>query len=440
MMERVPPQNLEIESLYLGSVLLSKDALLDTIEILKPEYFYSISNKEIFSSIISLFSEGSPVDILTLKSHLKKRKLLEKVGGEVYLSSFVENIPVSTSSIYYANIIKELYIRRELVKIGGDIAEFSFNENMPITDVINESEKKLFGITESNLKSDFIVLKSLLSESFKRAEEIESGKEKLRGLVSGFIDLDNILGGFQESNLIIIAARPSVGKTSFLLDVARFISVKSKKKVAMFSLEMSSSELTDRLISSQVGINLWDYRMGRIDSSKLENVADAMGMLSEADLFIDDTPGQSIMEMRTKARRLDIEVGLDLIIVDYLQLIVGSNSENRVQEVSEISRFLKNLSRELKVPVIAASQLSRAVETRTSRIPQLSDLRESGAIEQDADVVLFLHREELYDKETERKGIADVIVSKHRNGPIGNVELKFIKEQASFVNLSKAKI
>lgn len=438
-MEKVPPNNLEIESLYLGSVLLSKDSLLDTIEILKPEYFYSPANKEIFSSIITLFSEGSPVDVLTLKSHLKKRKLLDKVGGEIYLSSFMEMVPVSTSSLYYANIIKELYMRREFIKIGGDIAELSFNEGIPIIDVINESEKKLFNVTESNLKSDFIILKSLLSESFKRAEEIEKGKEKLRGLVSGFLDLDNILGGFQESNLIIVAARPSVGKTSFLLDISRFISVKSKKKVAMFSLEMSSSELTDRLISSQVGINLWDYRMGRINSEKLESVADAMGMLSEADLFIDDTPGQSIMEMRTKARRLDIEVGLDLIIVDYLQLIVGSNSENRVQEVSEISRFLKNLSRELKVPVIAASQLSRAVESRTSRIPQLSDLRESGAIEQDADVVVFLHREELYDKDSSRKGIADIIISKHRNGPIGNIELKFVKEQAKFVNLTKAK-
>ena len=438
-MERIPPQNLEIESLYLGSILLSKDALLDTIEILKPEYFYSSANKEIFSSIITLFSEGSPVDILTLKSQLKKRKLLEKVGGEVYLSSFLESVPVSTSAVYYANIIKESYIRRELIKVGGDIAELSFNESMSISDVINESEKKLFNITESNIKSDFIVLKSLLSESFKRAEEIEQGKEKLRGFVSGFIDLDNILGGFQESNLIIIAARPSVGKTSFLLDISRFISVKSKKKVAIFSLEMSSSELTDRLISSQVGINLWDYRMGRIDSSKLESVAEAMGMLSEADLFIDDTPGQSIMEMRTKARRLDIEVGLDLIIVDYLQLIVGASTDNRVQEVSEISRFLKNLSRELKVPVIAASQLSRAVESRTSKIPQLSDLRESGAIEQDADVVVFLHREELYNKDSDKKGIADVIVSKHRNGPTGSIELKFIKEQAKFVNLTKTK-
>ncbi len=437
-MDKVLPQNNDAEKLCINAILMSRDALLDLIEILKPEYFYFNSNREIYNSIISLFQEGSPVDIMSLKTHLSQRKMLDKIGGEIYLADLVENNTGALSALYYANIIKDLYIRRELIKTGGDIVDLSFNENIKIAEVINESEKKLFNVSSSNIKSDFVHLKELLSESYKRAEEIEKSKDKLRGIVSGFKDLDNILGGFQESNLIIVAARPSVGKTSFLLDIARNASLKNKKNVAMFSLEMSNSELTDRLISSQVGMNLWDYRMGHLDSSKLENLADVMGKLSEANLYIDDTPGQTIMEMSTKARRLDIENKIDLIIVDYLQLIAGTNRENRVQEVSEISRFLKNIARELKVPVIAASQLSRAVETRTSRRPQLSDLRESGAIEQDADVVVFLHREEIYDPDTvDKKGIADVIVAKHRNGPIGDVEVKFIKEQARFANLSK---
>ena len=436
-MDKRLPQNLEAEKLCLNAILMSKDSLLDLVEFLKPEYFYFDSNREIYNAIVSLFQEGSPVDIMSVKTYLSKKKLLSKIGGEVYLAELVENTAGALSAVYYGNLVKELYIRRELIKTGADIVDLSFDENKNISDVINESEKKLFGVSASNISTDFIHLKELLSESYKRAEEIEKSKDKLRGIVSGFVDLDNILGGFQESNLIIVAARPSVGKTSFLLDIARNASLRGNKNVAMFSLEMSNSELTDRLISSQVEMNLWDYRMGHLDSSKLENLADVMGRLSEANLYIDDTPGQSIMEMSTKARRLDIDKNIDLIIVDYLQLIAGTNKENRVQEVSEISRFLKNMARELKVPVIAASQLSRAVENRTSKIPQLSDLRESGAIEQDADVVIFLHREELYDPDTDRKGIADVIVSKHRNGPVGEVEIKFIKEQAKFANLSK---
>jgi replicative DNA helicase len=437
-MNKVLPNNLDAEKLCINAILMSRDSLLDLVEVLKPEYFYFNSNKEIFNSIIILFQEGSPVDVMSIKTNLNKRKLLSKIGGEEYLAELVENSIGSLSGVYYGNIVKELYIRRELIKAGGDIVDLSFDENTKISDVINESEKKLFGVSSSNIKSDFVHLKELLSESYKRAEEIEKSKDKLRGILSGFIDLDNILGGFQESNLIIVAARPSVGKTSFLLDIARNASLKAGKNVAMFSLEMSNSEITDRLISSQVGMNLWDYRMGHFDSSKLENLADVMGRLSEANLYIDDTPGQNIMEMNTKARRLDLENKIDLIIVDYLQLISGTNKENRVQEVSEISRFLKNMARELKVPVIAASQLSRAVENRTSKIPQLSDLRESGAIEQDADVVVFLHREEIYDPDnSEKKGIADVIVSKHRNGPIGSTEIRFIKEQAKFANLSK---
>ncbi len=438
-MERIPPQNIEAEVLTLGAILINKESLLDVIEFLRPEHFYSNANKEIYTSVLDLFQEGLPIDLLTLKSNLKKRKMLEKVGGDVYLAGLMENTSLSSSAVHYAQIVKDLYIRRELIKTGSDIVDLSFREDVKIQDVINESEKHLFNVSSSNIKSDFVPVKDLLSESYRKAEEIEESRDKLRGIVSGFIDLDNILGGFQESNLIIVAARPSVGKTSFLLDIARDAALSSKKNIAMFSLEMSSGELTDRLISSQVGINLWDYRMGHIDSSKLEKLADSMGRLSEANLFIDDTPGQTILEMRTKARRLNIETKIDMIIVDYLQLAVGVNTENRVQEVSEISRFLKNLARELKVPVIAASQLSRAVETRTSRRPQLSDLRESGAIEQDADVVIFLDREELYDFDTERKGIADVIIAKHRNGPTGQVELKFVKEQAQFVNLSKRK-
>lgn len=438
-MDRIPPQNIDAEKSVIGAILLDKNAIIDVAQFLKPEQFYSKIHEMIFESMLDLFAKGEPLDILTVSNWLKKKKRLDKIGGAVYLTELAESVPTSSNAEYYGMIVKEAHIRRSLISTAGQISELGFNEDIEIREVIDECEKKLFQVSNDGKKSDFVHIKELLKEAYERAEELDKKKNELRGVPTGFKALDGVLGGLQESNLIIIAARPSVGKSALALDIARHAALKEKRAVGIFSLEMSNVELTDRLIASQVGMNLWDYRNGNLKNDEVfERLGDVMGQLFEIDLYLDDTPGQTIMEIRTKARRLSMEKKLDLVIIDYLQLIAsGKKIENRVQEVGEISRALKNLARELKVPVIALSQLSRAVESRSSRIPQLSDLRESGSIEQDADVVMFIHREEQYNNETERKGVADIIIAKHRNGPIGQIELAFVKEQAKFADLAK---
>jgi len=434
---KLPPQNLDAEKSVLGSILIDSDAIVKVLDILKPEYFYERRNQIIFENFVKLFEKNKPIDVLTIIDLLKKQKQLRNVGGASYISELVSLLPTSANIIGYANIIKETSIRRRIIHLGAKFSEMGFDESLEIDRLMDEAEQKLFEITEASVERDFIHVSKLLEETYERAENLNSNPDKLRGIPSGFSALDNILGGFQNSDLIILAARPSVGKTGLALDFARYASTIEKKKVGFFSLEMSNLQLMDRLLSMQVGVGLWDLRMGKLSDESFSKLADAMGILSESSLYIDDTPGINILEMRTKARRLKAEKGLDMLVVDYLQLVEGHNKESRVQEVSEISRFLKNLAKELDIPVLALSQLSRAIEQRTDRNPQLSDLRESGSIEQDADIVIFINREELYNPDTERKGIADLVIAKHRNGPTGKVELYFVKEQARFRPLDK---
>ncbi len=435
---KLPPQNLEAEQSVLGSILIDEEAIYKVAEALLPEHFYKKAHQKIFAAVLELLSKQSPVDVLTLSSLLQKKKELSKVGGTEYLSELVANVPTSAHVEEYSKIIREAAVRRKLITLAAHMDELAYKEEEELLDVLDETEKTLLGITEQNVDRDFIHVSKLLEESYARAEELNKDPGKLRGIPTGFGFLDNILGGFQKSDLVILAARPSVGKTAFQLDIARHATVVEGKSVGIFSLEMSNTQLMDRLLSMQVGVGLWDLRMGRISDDAFSRLADAMGVLSEANLYIDDTPGIGIMEMRTKARRLMVEKGLDMIIVDYLQLMVGRRQESRVQEVSEVSRFLKSMARELDIPVIALSQLSRSVEQRGGDgVPQLSDLRDSGSIEQDADVVLFLSKIE--GDEDHSSDNRMLTVSKHRNGPTGAVELFFLKEQARFRELDKAR-
>ena len=440
MADRIQPQNLEAEKSVLGAILLDKNAIIEVAQFLTADHFYSPIHGFIYDAMVELFAKGEPVDILTVADCLKKKKRLEKIGGAVYLTELAESVPTSSNAEYYGMIVKDAHIRRSLISVAGEITELGFTETMEIPIVLDEAEKKLFEIASDGKKTDFVRIDTILKESYEKAGEVKNN-DKIRGIPTGFRAIDSILGGLQESNLIIIAARPSVGKSALALDIARHAALNKGKSVGIFSLEMSNVELTDRLVASQVGMNLWDYRMGNNIEKYAEQLGDVMGQLSEIDLYLDDTPGQTIMEIRTKARRLSMERSLDLIIIDYLQLIAsGRQIDNRVQEVGEISKALKNLARELKVPVVALSQLSRAVETRTNKLPQLSDLRESGSIEQDSDVVMFLSRPQKDDPEYKdlRVETANIIIAKHRNGPTGNAELAFVRAQAKYTDIEKA--
>ncbi|MBU0975617.1 MAG: replicative DNA helicase [Patescibacteria group bacterium] len=434
---KLPPQNVEAERAVIGALLLDEEAVVKVMDFLKSNHFYDPKHEIIFEAILELFERRKSIDVLTLTNVLKKKKLLKKIGGVAYLSDIVNSVPSATHIEEYGHIVKEKSVRRELISAAAYLNEMAFDEAEDLDKLLDGAEQKLFQVTEDSVDKDFIHVSKLLERAYERAEQADKFKDKIQGIKSGFQQLDAILGGFQPSDLIILAARPSVGKTALALDMARHIATKEKKNIGFFSLEMSNMQLMDRILSMQVNVGLWDLRMGKLRDEDFERLADAMGVLSESGLFIDDTPGLHIMEMRTKARRLTMEHKVDMIVVDYLQLMQGRSRDNRVQEVSEISMFLKNLARELNIPVLALSQLSRAVESRTTRIPQLSDLRESGSIEQDADVVVFIHREEQYNPETERKGVADLIIAKHRNGPTGQVELYFVKEQARFRELEK---
>ncbi|KKR06308.1 MAG: Replicative DNA helicase [candidate division WS6 bacterium GW2011_GWF2_39_15] len=436
MAYKLPPQNAEAEQSVLGAMLLDKEAVINVAGWLLAEHFYEERHSIIYSNILELFEEGEPIDIVTLSNKLKGKKQLSKIGGRAYLTDLANLVPTSAHAEEYGEIVKENAVRRGLISSASEITELSFDESMPLKDVVDQSEKLLFDVAQTGVKTNFVHIKDLLKDAYERAERAER-EETYLGISSGFRDMDNVIGGFQKSDLIILAARPSVGKTAFALDMARNAGVTQKKKVLIFSLEMSNTQILDRLLGMQAEVSFWDTRTGKLNDEMFERLAIAMGELAETQILIDDTPGQHINELRTKARRVALERGIDIIIVDYLQLVHGSSREGRTQEVGEISQGLKNMARELDVPVIALSQLSRAVESRTSRRPQLSDLRESGSIEQDADLVIFIDREETYNPDSEKKGIADVIVAKHRNGPTGDVELAFVKNIASFKNLYK---
>ncbi len=426
---KLPPQNLEAEKSVLGAILLDGEAFFKIAENLSPQDFYDKTNGLIYASCMELFSKQKALDVLTLSSILKKKKKLNDVGGVKFLSELVASVPTSAHIEEYARLIKDASVRRRIITLSSNLEKMSYQEDKELVELLDEAEKSLVQISETSNKSDFVHISTLLEEAYERAEELNKNPGSIKGVPTGFHFLDNLLGGMQKSDLIILAARPSVGKTAFQLDISRHAAVNAKKTVAIFSLEMSNAQLMDRILSMQVGVGLWDLRTGRIKDEFFPKISDAMGVLSETSLYIDDTPGISIMELRSKARKLKLEKGLDMIVVDYLQLIVGTNKESRVQEVSEITRFLKGIARELNVPVLALSQLSRAVEQRSDGNPMLSDLRDSGSIEQDADVVIFLSR---VGGDGENSDNRTLTVAKHRNGPTGTVELFFVKDQARF--------
>lgn len=432
---KVPPHSDEAERSVLGSILMDRDAIVQVSEILLPEYFYAEKHGMIFDAMLTLYEERSPIDLVTLPQKLKEKKLLDKIGGVGYISSLVDGVPSSANVRHYGEIIQEYATRRKLIADASVLIEKSFDEGMEVKDLLDNAEQKVFSLSQSNLKQGFIPLRSVLSESFDRLDELSKKSGSLRGVATGFGDLDNCLAGMQDSNLLILAARPGMGKTAFSLNIVQYAAAVSKVPVGYFSLEMSKEELVDRMLVAQADIDAWRLKTGKLSQDDFGKLSEAMGVLAEAPLYIDDTPGMSILEMRTKARRLKAEHDLGLVVVDYLQLVKGRTMDNRVQEVAEISQGLKNLARELKVPVLALSQLSRAIEHRGSgSAPQLADLRESGSIEQDADVVMFLYREDPEDIESVKLNIA-----KHRNGALRTIDLRFRGDRVRFYGVDKAR-
>lgn len=440
---RVPPHNLEAETSVLGSLMLDKDAIIKIADLVKVGDFYKDDHNLIYEVMLTLYEEREPIDVLSLANKLEEKGKLEKVGGSNYLAGLVNSVPSATNVVHYAKVVQKKSMLRRLISAASDIVELGYDESEDVQKLLDQAEQKIFSVSQKYIKQDFIPIKSILEVAFNRIDELHKSDNTFRGVQTHYPDLDNILAGLQKSDLIILGARPSVGKTSFALDIARQIGIYSKVPVGIFSLEMGSDQLVDRMIASQASVDLWKLRTGKLSSegpnNDFERISDAMGVLSEAPIFIDDSGSLNIMEMRTMARRLQAEHSLGLIIIDYLQLMEGRSSkgDNRVQEISEISRGLKQLARELNIPIIALSQLSRAVESRPDQVPKLSDLRESGSIEQDADVVLFLYREDRVKPDTPNKNIADVIIAKHRNGPVGKIQLFFDDNSASFRSLEK---
>ncbi len=425
---KTPPHSLEAEKSVLGAVLIDRDAVVSVIEFLESDHFYSPKHQSIFAAVVDLYREREPVDVVTVSEKLKSKKELAEIGGMDYLKSLVSNVPTSAHSVSYAQAVKDMYTKRLMISAAAEINTLAFDDSADIRQILDKAEGKVFSLAQQHLKQVFVPVKDILDESFDRLDELHKSAGSLRGVPTGFRDLDDTLAGMQNSNLLILAARPGVGKTALALNIAQYAAFKEKMPVGIFSLEMSKEELIDRLLVSQGEIDAWKLKTGQLNEQEFSKLSDAMGELYETPLYIDDTPGISILEMRTKARRLQAEHGLKLIIVDYLQLIRPSrNLDNRAQEVSEVSQGLKNLARELKVPVLAMSQLSRQVEQRGIKKPQLSDLRESGGIEQDADVVMFLWRE---DEEILENMTLDI--AKHRNGALRSVKLRFRGDRVKF--------
>lgn len=432
MANLTPPHNLEAEKNVIGGVLIDDEAIYKVVDLLVESDFYEPKHKAIWEGILSLVKSGQAVDVVTLSSYLKKNKLLSRSGGPAYLSELVADTVSSANIADYGQLIKEAATRRSMISLSGQIGEMAMAEERPLLDVIDVIENQIFNLTNRSTKTGFVHVKDLLVESFERTDDLHSDPNAIRGIRSGFKRLDNLLGGLNTSDFIILAARPAVGKSAFAIDVARHAAVKEGKSVGIFSLEMSNIQIMDRILAMELEVNLFNLRTGKVSDQVFQNFSIVADRLAKANLFIDDTAGQTIMDIRTKARKLKIEKGLDLLIIDYLQLVQGSRKENRVQEVSDISRSLKILAKELDIPIIAAAQLSRAVEQRVDKKPQLSDLRESGSIEQDADIVMFLQREDRFEEESERKNLANLYIAKHRNGPTGNIELMFVEQHARF--------
>lgn len=436
---KIPPQNVDAEMSLIGAVLIDDDVLANVNEVVKPRDFYDRRHETIFEAMVMLFEKRKPVDLLTLTDQLKKKKKLDDVGGSTYLAELTNYVPTAAHAATYAEMVAQSAIRRRLIKVSGDIAELGYDEDFMVQELLEKAEAELFSVSEQNTKNDLTSMEQILLESFDRLEELHRNKGQLRGVKTGYRDLDNMTAGLQRSDLIILAARPAMGKTTLVTNLAYNVATLNKQSVLFFSLEMSKEQLTDRMLADVAQVDAFDIRTGNLSDEDFAKLSEASGEMAEAPIFIDDTPGMTVLEMRTKARRAAHNAPLGLIIIDYLQLMQGSGRSdgNRVQEVSEISRGLKLLARELNVPVIALSQLSRSVESRTPQIPQLADLRESGSIEQDADIVMFIYREAYYNPDTEREGITDLIIAKHRNGPTGRVELYFHPERLRFMSLDK---
>ncbi len=442
--EKLPPQNIEAEKSLLGALMLDKEAIIKVADFLQPRDFYKENHQQIYESMIELFKKGEPIDLLSVSNRLKEKEKLEEIGGNSYLTELINFVPTAAHILNYAKIVQKKRILRDLIAASYEIGLMGYKETEDVDALLDQAEKRIFSIAQKGLNQNFVPVKATLEEAFTRIDELSKHKGILRGVLTGFIDLDNILAGLQKSDLIILASRPSFGKSSLSLDIARHVAIHEKLPVGIFSLEMSKDQIVDRLIAAEANVDLWRLRTGRLSNEGPNNdffrIQHALGTLSEAPIFIDDTAGSNILQMRAMSRRLQAEHGLGLIIIDYLQLIEARNTDiSMVQQMTEVSRSLKSLARELNVPVLALSQLSRAVEQRTPQIPRLADLRESGSLEQDSDVVLFIYREDRYRLDTDRRNIADIIIAKHRNGPVGKVELYFDEQRVSFKNLEKQK-
>ncbi len=433
---KIMPHSVEAEQSVLGSMIIDKMSIAEAAEVLTSDDFYKENHKIIFSAIMDLYHKDSAVDIITLSEKLKGNNQLDIIGGITHITELSASV-ITTSNVHsYIKIVKDKSILRRLIRASNDIMDRSYNNQGDVSDVVDEAEKRIFDLSSNRTTSDFEIMSSVLERGFLEIEKLYINKGQTTGIPSGFYDLDAKTSGFQKGDMILIAARPSMGKTTFALNIAENAALRSGKKVAIFSLEMSKEQLAYKLLCSEARVDMLKLRTGNLDEKDWENLARASGPLGSAKIFIDDTAGISVMEMRSKCRRLKIEHGIDIIIIDYLQLMAGSRgNESRQQEVSEISRSIKALAKEMQCPVIALSQLSRAPEARSDHRPMLSDLRESGSIEQDADIVMFLYRDEYYDKESEDKNIAECIIAKQRNGPVGTVKFAWMGQFSKFGNL-----
>ncbi|MEI7512287.1 MAG: replicative DNA helicase [Candidatus Uhrbacteria bacterium] len=449
ILERLTPQNLEAEMSFLGSLLLDKDAIIKVADMLSPEDFYLDKHRRVFEGMLDLYRRNEPIDLLSLGNRLQEKDELESIGGRAELIGLTNVVPTASHVVHYGEIIQKKATLRRMLQAASDITALGYEQAEDVEALLDQAESKLFNVSQKFLKRSFTPIRDVLDGAFERIDELHREKGKLRGIATGYVDLDNLLGGLQKSDLVVLAARPSCGKTAFALDIARAAATKFKVPVGIFSLEMSKEQLVDRMICSEANVDLWRMRTGRLNETgehnEFERIGHALGALAEAPLYIDDSANANIMEIRTKARRLQMEHGLGMIIIDYLQLMEGrsKNSDNRVQEIAEITRGLKSIARELNIPVVALSQLARSVELQKPAIPRLAHLRESGSIEQDADVVLFIYRKAAdknyrpEDLSPDEVNLAEIHIAKHRNGPTGMVRLYFDATRASFKNLSK---
>lgn len=440
--EKLPPRSVEAEKCLLGCLMLDKEAIVKVADFLRAGDFYKGNHQQIYEGMIELFGRQEPIDLLSVSTRLKEKKLLGQIGGASYLSECINSVPTASNVLNYAKMVTKKKVLRDLIQASQEIGSLAFNEEEDVNVLLDKAETKIFSIAQRSLTQEFLSVGDALEEAFERIDELSRGRGKLRGLTTGFPGLDNILAGLQKSDLIILASRPAFGKSSLALNFASHIATTEKVPVGFFSLEMSKDQLVDRLIAAQANVDLWRLRTGRLSGEGEDNdfvkIRKALQTLSKAPIYIDDAASSNILQIRAMARRLQAQKGLGLVIVDYLQLMESTNPNmSMVQQMTQISKSLKSLAKELNVPVLAISQLSRAVEQRTLHIPRLADLRESGALEQDADVVMFINREDRYNPNTPRKNIADIIIAKHRNGPVGRVELYFDERMVSFRSLEK---